>query len=46
MIGLDIETMALDPSEGDLRLVQLGFPGGKAQVFDPCRSSPRRSCAR
>src|SRR5215212_191763 len=34
MIGLDIETTALDPSAGRIRLVQLGFPGGKAQVFD------------
>jgi ribonuclease D len=34
MIGLDVETTALSPDEGDLRLVQIGYPGGQARVFD------------
>jgi DNA polymerase I len=33
MIGLDVETTALSPDEGNLRLVQIAH-GGKVQVFD------------
>src|SRR5215212_3675995 len=33
MIGLDVETTALDPSEGDLRLVQIS-DGQRAKVYD------------
>ena len=33
MIGLDVETTALSPYEGNLRLVQIAH-GGKVQVFD------------
>jgi hypothetical protein len=33
MIGLDVETTALSPDEGDLRLVQLAR-GGRVQLFD------------
>ena len=36
MIGIDVETTALDPAEGDLRLVQLS-DGLRTQVFDAFR---------
>jgi len=34
MIGIDVETTSLDPSEGDLRLVQITSGKNDVQVFD------------
>jgi ribonuclease D len=36
MIGIDVETTALRPAEGDLRLVQLS-DGKRAKVYDAFR---------
>ena len=41
MIGIDIETTALSPHEGDLRLVQTA-KGGKARVFDLYEHASRK----
>jgi DNA polymerase-1 len=41
MIGIDVETTALTPDEGDLRLVQLS-DGQEADVYDVFRQDPAR----
>src|SRR5215203_5524141 len=41
MIGIDVETTALTPDEGDLRLVQLS-DGQEADVYDAFRQDPAR----
>jgi hypothetical protein len=40
MIGLDLETTALSPTEGRLRLVQTAFPG-ETLVVDAYKCDPR-----